>query len=139
MRQFWRLQLWQTPTALTVGEKAKLAQADRAAARFVERFCKTRDFGTVWREFRVKDIWCAVRLWHGLESFSSADLEEKSFEQRLQEKEFDDRLLERLHEVSDGKLLIANVSLTTVSRALARFTFLKSGSLCSSFPRRTER
>jgi hypothetical protein len=82
---------------LSPEDQTKLSAADKLAARFVERFRQTRDFGTVWKEFRVRDTRCAIRLAPVLGSFSSNDLKEKSFEQRLLEKGLDDEILDRLY------------------------------------------
>jgi len=91
---------------LSPEDQLKLSESDKLAARFVERFRQTRDFGTVWKEFKVRDEQCAVRLNPVLGSYSSNGLKEKSFQQRLLEKGLDNEILGRLYiSVWDSSLL----------------------------------
>lgn len=42
-------------------DQEKLRLAGIAADRFMERFRRTRDFGTVWKEFHMSDISCIIK------------------------------------------------------------------------------
>lgn len=46
---------------LSPGDRSKLLEAEKVAARFVERFRQTRDFGTIWKEFRSSSFSCVVK------------------------------------------------------------------------------
>jgi hypothetical protein len=46
---------------LTLEDRWKLELAEKSADRFVERFRRTLDFGTVWPEFHMSDISCTVK------------------------------------------------------------------------------
>jgi len=115
---------------LSEAEKAKLVRADKIAARIVERFRQTRDFGIVWREFRVKDTQCAIRLTPALDIYSGIELKEKSFEERLREKGLDEQILDQLYVTSwNASLLFQGYH---YSYALSR-----NGSEPAEFPDRT--
>ena len=81
---------------LSPEQNSKLDAADKAAALIVEEFRKTRDFGTVWRKYRAADTRCAYRLTPVLGSYSEADLQERSFENRLGELGLDESKLEQI-------------------------------------------
>ena len=96
-------------------DQAKLDQAQKEAARFVERFRRTLDFATVWREFHSSDTTCAIRTNPSLPGFTGGELTEKSFGDRLKEMKLDDRLLERLHIAYWNSALLYQTYIFTVS------------------------
>jgi hypothetical protein len=77
-------------------DQAKLDKAQKEAERFVERFRRTLDFATVWREFHSSDIKCALYSTPVFSQFGHP-IEEKQLEQLLKERKLNYKLLRRLH------------------------------------------
>ena len=96
-------------------DQAKLDQAQKEAARFVERFRRTLDFATVWREFHSSDTTCAIRTTPSLPGFTGGELKEKPLDQRLKEMGLDDRLLTRLYVATWNSSLLIGTYLYTIA------------------------
>jgi hypothetical protein len=63
-------------------DRERLKQAEKTADSFVRRFVQTLDFGTVWKEFHLKDPSCTYQLdgpWKIARDSASADELERLF------------------------------------------------------------